>query len=265
MGLWVPGRAREQLLCAASAPKPALARDDNGVGGSARGLRISDMTSLWIIVPVKDTRGSKQRLSACLGSAERKALALAMLEDVLDAIAAVTDLERCLLVTVDPDATTLARRLGARVLAKGATEGHTGAVMSAARMLEAEGADGFLTLPGDIPAVRPSEIATLLAAHRGTPAFTIAPSHDALGSNAVLCSPPGAVPLRFGDNSFFPHLEAARRARIEPTVLHLPGIALDIDTPEDLARFMALKPQVPTRTFRFLEGLSVASTAGQDD
>ena len=74
-----------------------------------------------------------------------------------------------------------------------------------------------------------------------------------------------AVPLRFGDNSFFPHLDAARRAGIEPTVLDLPGIALDIDTPEDLARFMALKPQVPTRTFRFLEGLSVPLTAGQDD
>jgi 2-phospho-L-lactate guanylyltransferase len=223
------------------------------------------MTGLWTIVPVKDTRGSKQRLSACLTGDQRKALALVMLEDVLDAIASAMGLERCLLVTIDPEVTALAGRLGARVLMEGATEGHTGAVMTAAHLLAREGAEGFMTLPGDIPNVSSGEIRHLLAAHRGTPAFTITPSHDELGSNAVLCSPPGAVPLRFGDNSFFPHLDAARRAGIEPTVLQLPGIALDIDTPEDLARFMAVKPQVPTRTFRFLEGLSVPSTAGQDE
>lgn len=223
------------------------------------------MTALWTIVPVKDTRGSKQRLSACLTGTERKALALVMLEDVLDAVAGAIGLERCLLVTIDPEATALARRQGAHVLTQGATEGHTGAVMAAARLLAAESAEGILTLPGDIPNVSAAEIRQLLAAHQTSPAFTIAPSHDELGSNAVLCSPPDAVPLRFGDNSFYPHLEAARRAGLEPAILHLPGIALDIDTPEDLARFMALKPQVPTRTFRFLEGLSVPLPAGQDD
>lgn len=223
------------------------------------------MHGLWIIVPVKDTRASKQRLGACLTGEQRKALALVMLEDVLDAIAAAAGLGRCLIVTIDPDATALAGRLGARVLTAGATEGHTGAVTAASRLLAAEGARGFLTLPGDIPGVTPAEITQLLAAHRRAPAFTIAPAHDELGSNAVLCSPPGAVPLRFGENSFFPHLDAARQAGIEPTVLHLPGIALDIDTPEDLARFMCSEPQVPTRTFRFLEGLSVPLTAGQDE
>jgi 2-phospho-L-lactate/phosphoenolpyruvate guanylyltransferase len=223
------------------------------------------MTDLWTIVPVKDTRHSKQRLTACLTGEQRRALALVMLEDVLEAIAAATGLERCLVVTIDPDATALSGRLGARVLTDGASEGHTGAVMTAARLLAREGAAGFLTLPGDIPGVTPAEIAQLLAAHRGPPAFTIAPAHDELGSNAVLCSPPGAVPLRFGENSFFPHLDAARRSGIEPTVLHLPGIALDIDTPEDLARFMALELQARPRTFRFMEGLSVPSTTGQDE
>jgi 2-phospho-L-lactate guanylyltransferase len=46
------------------------------------------------------------------------------------------------------------------------------------------------------------------------------------------------VPLTFGPDSFFPHLAAAERRGIEPTVLHLPRIALDIDTPEDIALFL---------------------------
>ena len=79
---------------------------------------------------------------------------------------------------------------------------------------------------------------TTAGADRAAGAFTIVPARDELGSNAVLCSPADAVPLRFGDNSFFPHLDAAKAHGIEPEVVHLPRIALDIDTPEDLALFL---------------------------
>jgi 2-phospho-L-lactate guanylyltransferase len=46
--------------------------------------------------------------------------------------------------------------------------------------------------------------------------------------------------LRFGDDSFLPHLAAAKARGIAPTVVRLPGIAFDIDNPEDLARFARL-------------------------
>jgi 2-phospho-L-lactate guanylyltransferase len=46
--------------------------------------------------------------------------------------------------------------------------------------------------------------------------------------------------LRFGENSFYPHLQAAEMAGIRPNVVHLPGIALDIDNPEDLVSFMRI-------------------------
>ena len=78
------------------------------------------------------------------------------------------------------------------------------------------------------------------------------PAHDELGSNAILMSPPDAVPLRFGDDSFFPHLAAAEACGIKPTVLHLPGIAFDIDNPVDLAHFSRLGSQ--TRAGRLLVG-----------
>jgi 2-phospho-L-lactate/phosphoenolpyruvate guanylyltransferase len=58
------------------------------------------------------------------------------------------------------------------------------------------------------------------------------------------------VPLRFGDNSFFPHLDAAKAHGIEPEVVHLPRIALDIDTPEDLALFVRTPSQ--TRAYALL-------------
>ena len=201
---------------------------------------------LWAVVPVKERDRAKERLAPMLPSEMRQALALAMLEDVLAAVVAAPAIAGILVVTVDPAARRLALSYGARLLADGARDGHTGAVTTAARLLAAEARGGMLALPGDVPLVTPDEIGRIVAAHRPAPAFTIVPSHDEGGSNAVLVSPPDAVPLRFGIDSFFPHLRAAEDHGIQPTVLRLPGIALDIDNPEDLVAF-ARQPS-PTRT-----------------
>ena len=197
-------------------------------------------SGIWVVVPVKETEGAKQRLASVLSAKQRQQLALAMLEDVLAALAEATGVAGVALVTIDPDAVSLAGRYGAECWPDGARNGHTGAVMAAARRLARAGAAGMLTVPGDIPLLTAGEIEQLLAAHRAAPAFTIAPSHDEMGSNAVLMSPPDAVPLRFGDDSFVPHLAVAEARGIAPTVLHLPGIALDIDNPADLAHFVRL-------------------------
>jgi 2-phospho-L-lactate guanylyltransferase len=201
--------------------------------------------ALWAVVPVKELGRAKMRLAALLPPELRRALMLAMLEDVLAALAATPGLAGLAMVTMERAAAQLVARYGARVIETGAREGHTGAISAAAQLLAAEGIPGMLTVPGDVPLVTPGEIASLIAAHRPAPAFTIAPSRDERGSNAVICSPPDAVPLRFGEDSFFPHLRAAEAVGIAPTVLHLPGIALDVDTPEDLAAFARLPS--PTR------------------
>jgi 2-phospho-L-lactate guanylyltransferase len=200
---------------------------------------------LWAVVPVKELDRAKMRLSPLLSPALRRALMLAMLEDVFAALAATPGLAGVAVVTVDPAAGRLAARYGARLIEAGARDGHTGAVWAAARLLAEESRPAMLALPGDIPLVTSGEISSLVTAHRPAPAFTIAPSRDQRGSNAVICSPPDAVPLRFGEDSFFPHLRTAEAHGIRPTVLHLPGIALDVDTPEDLAAFARLPS--PTR------------------
>jgi 2-phospho-L-lactate guanylyltransferase len=213
---------------------------------------------LWAVVPVKERDQAKERLAPLLPPELRQALAAAMLEDVLSAIVAAPGIAGVVVVTVDERAQRLARHYRARVVEDGARDGHTGAVTAAARLLAAEGCTGMLTLPGDIPLVTADEIARVLAAHRPGPSFTIVPSHDEGGSNAILMSPPDAVPLRFGADSFFPHLRAAEAAGIRPTVLRLPGIGLDIDNPEDLVAFMRIPSQTRTRGLLDERGLPTA-------
>jgi len=204
---------------------------------------------VYAVVPIKDTNDAKRRLAGVLGAPRRRELALAMFEDVLATLSRVRQLAGIVVVTAGPAAAAIARRYGARVSRQGAHDGHSGAVAAAARRLASQ---GMLTVPGDIPLVEVDDIRKLVEAHRdasyrGARAFIIVPARDERGSNAVLCSPATVVPLRFGTDSFFPHLTAAKRHGIEPTVLKLPRIALDIDTPDDLAAFLATPSQTRAR------------------
>lgn len=214
------------------------------------------MNAVWAAVPVKEFTGAKQRLSALLTAAQRETLAATMLEDVLTALAAAKRLGGIMVNTVDPRAADLALRYGARVVTESARDGHTGAVNGMGRLLAAEG-HAMLTMPGDIPLVTPDEVDAVVAARQPAPSFTIAPARDELGSNAVLCDPPSSVPLRFGDDSYFPHLAAARRVGIEPTIVPLPGIGLDIDHPDDLRAFQRAAPGRATRTLALLRAFGI--------
>ena len=207
----------------------------------------------WAILPVKEMAGAKQRLAPLLSPEERMALMQVMLRDVMAALLAAQGLAGIALVTLDPWAQALAQKCGARIITEGAGEGHTGAVTAAASVLQAEGVAAILTLPGDVPAVKTPEVEALIAAASTSPAFVIAPAHDEQGSNAILMSPPDAVTLRFGEDSYFPHLAVARAAGIAPQILRLPGIAMDIDHPADIARFAAIPEAKATRTLLWLQ------------
>ncbi|MSO91592.1 MAG: 2-phospho-L-lactate guanylyltransferase [Acetobacteraceae bacterium] len=216
------------------------------------------MIGIFAVIPVKEMQDSKQRLSSLLTPVQRQGLAEVMLQDVVDAARGARDLAGIIFVTRDLFAMDLAERVGAHVITNGALDGHTGAVTAAAQRLVLEGAHAMLTMPGDIPRVTSEEIQAVIAAHSPmAPAFTIVPAHDEKGSNCIIMTPPDAVPLRFGEDSYFPHLDAARRLEIEPGIVRLPGIGMDIDHPEDIFQFMGMQPRVRTRTLDFLEATGI--------
>lgn len=206
---------------------------------------------IWAIVPAKDIKDAKQRLAGVLTAHERTALFRAMLHDVLSALSAATGLSGIMVVTRDPEVIEVAGRYGARVLVERANQGQTAAVSAGARTLAAEGAAGMMAVPADVPLISATDVEQLLRAHGATPAVSIAPARDRLGSNAVICSPPQLLRLRFGDNSFYPHLASARRRGIEPTVVDSPAFALDIDRPDDLQALIEFASA--TRTQRYLQ------------
>jgi len=68
----------------------------------------------------------------------------------------------------------------------------------------------------------------------------LVPAGDGRGTNAVLRRPAALFPLRFGNDSFKPHLAAAQASGQSCVVLSLPGIAVDVDNPADLRQLAEL-------------------------
>jgi len=213
--------------------------------------------STVLAIPVKDLVNAKQRLVPALSPDERRALAAAMLEDVLAAVSSAR-LDELWVVTRDAEVTGIARRFGAVVVGEAENRGHTAAVAGAQARALTAGVRVFATVPGDVPCVSAAEVDTLVAAASApAPSVVLAPSRSGLGTNGVALSPPDALAVRFGEPSFDGHIASARARGIEPRVLSLRGLALDVDDADDLQVLLA--EGAGTRSARLVAGWKTAA------
>lgn len=193
-----------------------------------------------ILIPIKDTSGAKQRLASILDQASRTQLAQAMLHDVLTMLHQWKDCPKVGVVTSDSYATRLATQYAFEVIRDPDNPGETGAIEMATRVCVERGEEYTLVIPADIPLIQAWEIEEILtrAPDTGT---VLVPAGDGRGTNAAFRRPANLFPLRFGNDSFKPHRAAAEATGKTCIVLQLPGIAVDVDNPEDLQQLIALR------------------------
>jgi 2-phospho-L-lactate guanylyltransferase len=195
------------------------------------------------LIPAKGFTNAKQRLSSLLGADERALLAETMLRDALRETLAARGLEAVYVVTGDAQVSAIASTLGARVIFEQEEKGETAAVTFALLEMKRRGAEAALIIPADIPLLRAADLELLVetAAPReaSSPFALLVPSHDRLGTNALLLAPPDAIGLGFGYNSFTYHINQVAERGIPLRVVENERIALDIDEPHDLERFIA--------------------------
>ncbi len=187
------------------------------------------------VLPIKRFESAKQRLGVGLHSHLREALAEAMVRDVLSALAEVRSLYRLIVVTGEPRAIAFARAHDAVIVDDSTESGQNNAADSGIRHALELGAERVLLVPGDCPALDPEEIDGLLGVDDDRPAVTVVPDRHGKGTNALLLAPPNVIEPAFGPDSYQRHLDAARAAGARLAVAHLPSLALDVDTPADLA------------------------------
>jgi 2-phospho-L-lactate guanylyltransferase len=100
------------------------------------------------------------------------------------------------------------------------------------------------------------------AAASAVPTVVLAASRSGLGTNGVALAPPDALALRFGEPSFDSHVAAARARGLEPRLLPLPGLGLDVDGPDDLAAL--LTEGAATRSARLIASWHVVERSARE-
>ena len=208
-----------------------------------------------LAVPVKSLERAKSRLAPMLSPAERAALTLAMLGDVLDAATAQDGWETWA-VSGDEAVLEFAARSGAKPFPERAPT-----LLAALREVEAHvtGASSELAvLLADVPLVGARALAGALATDA---AVVAAPAASDGGTNLLVRWPPAVIPARFGPNSFARHRWAARRARVTFQEVRDPGLAFDVDRPEDVAAVLA--SPVRGRTWSVCQDLGLADRLQQ--
>jgi 2-phospho-L-lactate guanylyltransferase len=208
------------------------------------------------VLPVKRFEAAKQRLAAGIDEERRRALAAAMVADVLDAIAEARTIARLIVVTGDPIAQELAAEAGAEVVPDPEDAGHVQAAQAGIARAEAEGAELVALLAGDCPLLDPRELDRLLT---GIPTHYvgIVPDRHGTGTNALVLSPPSAIVPAFGEGSCARHVEAARVAGVPFGIEELPSIELDLDTPADVIALTRELERQPKRAHRTAKALGI--------
>jgi 2-phospho-L-lactate guanylyltransferase len=188
------------------------------------------------ILPIKSFGAAKQRLSSLLGSGSRQALAQAMFSDVLASLGHVPDLDGVAVVTANRVAQEAALRTGVTLLADTEEAGQSAAVQIGLRHALENGYERALLVPGDTPLLDPLEVAAMFdRSDEDTTTVTIVPDRHREGTNALLLDLPAAIEPAFGPGSLERHRAAAQAAGAAHRVDTVASLALDVDTPEDLA------------------------------
>src|SRR5882757_5788254 len=211
-----------------------------------------------LLLPVKNLRQAKQRLSPFLNADERFDLAQAMLADTVRAIRGVREAEKIFVVTNYIPAMEAAQQNGWELLREDRQISESFSVDYASMQCAKRGVTALLRLPLDVPLVQSSDIDELLAVECAAPALVIVPSRDGDGTNAILRTPPTLFPSHFGSGSFAKHLAEAESARAQVVIRRNPRIEIDVDDESDL-RTLLEHDLTRTETGRWLNASGIAA------
>ena len=209
-----------------------------------------------LLLPIKDLRNAKQRLSSILTAEERFALAQAMLADTMRAVCGLQQAEKIFVVTNYAPAMQAARENGWEILREEQQVSESLSVDAASRQCEESGITAVLRLPLDLPLVTSSDIDELLVAECVAPGVVMVPSRDGTGTNAILRKPPTLFPSHFGNGSFAKHCAEAIRTGAQIVQRRNVRLEMDVDDESDL-RVLIQHDLIGTRTGAWLQDSGV--------
>ena len=196
---------------------------------------MTEAGGVYTVVPVKDLRGTKSRLAPVLDPAARAGLTLYMMGRVVSRVLEA-GVDVVGVVSPDPIVLDEALRRGATPLVQ-ESRGLNPALEEGRTWATKNGASALLVLPADLPLIEAEDVRAVLAGASGGAPVVISPDGARSGTNALLLTPPDALPFLFGPDSFEAHLRAARDRDADARVCENGHLSFDLDTAGDLTKY----------------------------
>ena len=187
------------------------------------------------ILPVKRLDRAKGRLAGSFDDEARVAIAGALLERAF-AVLDGSEFLRWWVVTDDDSVDERARERGFGVV-RDEGRGLNDALRIGIDDVVRAGASSVTIVPADLPRAEPEDLVDLVDTG-ATSNVVVVPARTGGGTNALYLRPPALIEPSFGPGSLAAHVGAAEERGVRCSILPLPRMELDIDTPEDLELFM---------------------------
>lgn len=188
-------------------------------------------------MPHRGLAASKTRLAPILSPDERTALAERLLERVLEVARTVAD--DVVVITPSAALAGIVEAAGAHLSVQRGLGLNAGLRQARDEAL-ADGVALLVVLHGDLPNLGADDVRRLVEACPRPSGVAIAPDKAGTGTNGLCLRPPTVTDFAFGDGSFTRHEAGVRAAAVPMAIVRRPGLAFDLDTPADLARWLEL-------------------------
>lgn len=212
---------------------------------------------MWVLLPVKRLEHSKLRLAGILTPAQRRQLSHCMVEDILSALDKAAVISGVTVISCDETIISLAQDYRTDVLNTGADHGYSSDVLKGIEAIRDKTVDNVLIIPADLPEIDDTDLIHLDQVHGA--GITLCPAEKDGGTNGLVFTPPLAIDLKYGENSFERFRKEAQQQQVTVNVANSPGLARDIDRPDDLLALQQLS--TGGHAWRYLNSLKIPSGA----
>ncbi|MCC7573829.1 MAG: 2-phospho-L-lactate guanylyltransferase [Candidatus Methanofastidiosum sp.] len=203
--------------------------------------------TLPVLLPLKSVNFSKSRLNEVLGN-NKKYLIIALLEDMISLLQNFPEVEIYLL-TKKENSEILPNGLPVKIIFEDEVD-LNGALEKGITLLKKK-ENKVLILPLDLPFINETDIKNIISISQNG-CGSVSPSSRG-GTSALLLPLDVNFKLQFGENSFEKHAAEFQKNNISFKILNSDTLFYDLDTPEDVLRVLAIKPD--TSTYNLLKDI----------
>lgn len=215
------------------------------------------MEKTFAVIPVSKFTNAKTRLSPKLNPLERENLLKAMLKDVIGVLNGLVD--NIMVISSDEDVLNFVNGLGVETLKEHGVTDLNGALTQAIQHCSNHCNNVFI-VPSDVPLIKKDHVKEMLDRTKEFD-MIIAPSKGG-GTNALIC--PTSFCVKFGDYSFFEHIDEAKLRGFNYSVYDSFYLSLDVNTAEDLGEIMLHGKGTKARDYLKKVQLKVRSNHGSE-